>query len=87
MNRIYTKASLICPECGNVFEIVRNRGRQKELFHLKRIYCYKCKREINHIEAKNLDFLIEEISRKPEIDRTIEEQKVYQLVRKRDSKI
>ena len=77
------QTSLICPECGNVFPIMRKRSELREQFHIKTIYCPFCKELTDHIEVINLDFLLEEISRKDEKDKSEEEVKVYSLVRKR----
>ena len=48
---IYT--DIYCMNCGNHSVIPRKIGKQKEAFHRKKFYCYKCKTEVNHIEAKN----------------------------------
>ena len=74
---------LICPECGNVFTIMRRTSRQKKYYHHKQLYCPICKRKTNHIEMKNYDILIEKIETKNDNQRTEEEQKIYKLLRNR----
>ena len=48
---IYT--DIYCMNCGNHSVIPRKTGKQKEPFHRKKFYCYRCKMEVNHIELKN----------------------------------
>ena len=42
-----------CPECGAITPLARKISKQKEKFHKKKLYCYKCKREVNQVECKN----------------------------------
>lgn len=44
---------LICPFCKNIQTIYRSSGHLKEAGHLKRLYCYKCKKVTNHVELKD----------------------------------
>lgn len=45
-----------CLNCGQEsMPILRNRGYQHEDFHRKKLWCYRCKLEINHIECKTLE--------------------------------
>ena len=30
----------------------RKQGKQRERFHRKKLYCYKCQNTVNHIECK-----------------------------------
>lgn len=55
-----------CVKCGNKgMSIVRIAGKERESGHLKKIWCFKCKEETNHVECKpwthytHDDFLIE----------------------------
>lgn len=42
-----------CTQCGNKgIPIMRRRGAEREAGHLKKIYCLKCKQELNHVECK-----------------------------------
>lgn len=77
------KTDLVCPECGNVFPIMRKASRQRGLFHRKRLYCIVCKKETNHIETKDFDMLLAAISFKGEDRLNENEKEVYQLVKKR----
>lgn len=47
------ETKLICPKCGNVQVIFRKASKQKEFGHLKKLWCYKCKKIINHFEICN----------------------------------
>ena len=77
------KTDLICPECGNILSIHRKESKQKKPFHRKLLYCPICKKNINHIEIKDWDILIETLKRKEESLMTEDEQKVYRLLKKR----
>lgn len=82
MNKKTIKTDLICPECGSVFPIMRKQSKQKKIFHRKWLFCPKCKKETNHIETKELELLLEEITIKEEYQRTEDEKKVYALRRR-----
>ena len=42
-----------CTKCGNKsIPIARKEGRYKEAGHLKKLWCYHCKEEINHAEVR-----------------------------------
>jgi hypothetical protein len=42
-----------CTKCGNrSMSLPRQNGRYREPGHLKRLWCYKCKEEINHAEVR-----------------------------------
>ncbi len=84
MNKKTIKTDLICPECGNVFPIMRKQNKQKKTFHRKWLFCPICKKETNHIEAKELDLLLEQISLKEDYQRTEDEKKVYVLRKRSD---
>jgi hypothetical protein len=43
-----------CVNCGNKgLPLSRKKGFQHGKFHLKKLYCFHCKQELNHIECKN----------------------------------
>lgn len=42
-----------CPECGSITPLARKVCKKKEKFHKKRLYCYKCKKELNQVECRN----------------------------------
>ena len=75
------QVKLICPECGNKTTIFRKQSKQKEYLHRKSLYCYRCKKETNHIEVRNLDALIASLNFKDTL--TEDEERVVQLVKKR----
>jgi len=51
--RNYIESTLYCMNCGGkAMPIQRKAGRQKEKFHRKKLYCWHCKQEVNHIECK-----------------------------------
>lgn len=51
--RAVVQTKLVCPKCGNKVEIFRKENKQKKFGHKKLLWCYKCKRMINHIEIKD----------------------------------
>lgn len=53
IKRKVVQTKLICPNCGNEVEIFRKENKQKKFGHKKILWCYKCKRMINHIEIKD----------------------------------
>ena len=75
------RSDLLCSECGNVFPISRTIKGQRPRYHIKTIYCPICKRSTDHIEVKDLDLLLAQISMTPEKERTENQQKVYTLAR------
>ena len=44
-------STLLCKECGCQMTIHRPHFRKRELFHIKTMYCYKCKKERDFIEC------------------------------------
>ena len=57
-----------CTCCGNrqLFNIPRPTAKQRPAGHLKRMFCFKCKKEVNFVECKPFsnkynynDFLLE----------------------------
>ena len=47
------QTQLLCPHCGMISPIWRKGGKQKEMGHLKKLYCYRCQTTHNHIELKD----------------------------------
>ena len=43
-------STLVCPKCKNKITIWRQAGNKRAKGHLKKLYCYKCKRRLNHKE-------------------------------------
>jgi len=77
---------LICPDCGNVFTIMRKESKQKKEFHRKWLYCPKCHKKSNHIEVRDLDIMLRKIEQKEKSEYTEDDKKVLKLVKKRESK-
>lgn len=55
-----------CTCCGSkTIPLYRKEGRYREAGHLKKLYCYKCKREVNCVEVRPFgdyrynDFILE----------------------------
>ena len=66
MKQLANTSSFYCTCCGNKgIPIARWRGAERNAGHLKKIYCLKCKKEVNHVECKMFskydyeDFLLE----------------------------
>lgn len=38
--------------CSKGIPIARKKGQQREPGHLKRLFCLKCGKEVNHVEIK-----------------------------------
>ena len=77
------ETTLICPDCGNSFPIRRKSGKQKELCHRKKLYCYICKKETNQVEARDLDSLLASLIFVDGNRYTNEEKEIMQLIKKR----
>ena len=42
-----------CLRCGNKgIPIMRQRGHEREKYHLKKLYCLACRCEVNHMECR-----------------------------------
>lgn len=42
-----------CSKCGSKgIPILRKNGKMREAGHLKKLWCLKCKEEVNHVECK-----------------------------------
>ena len=51
-----TTHSFYCIKCGNQsIPLPRKDGFKHNKFHKKKLYCYKCKETINHVECTNKD--------------------------------
>lgn len=50
----YDTHRFFCINCGNEsIPIQRNKGFKHKRFHRKKLYCYHCGLEVNHVECKN----------------------------------
>lgn len=52
----FTISTFTCTQCNNSISLPRKASKQRERGHLKRIYCIKCKEEINHLEKREFDY-------------------------------
>lgn len=42
-----------CLKCGQLgIPIMRQRGHERGKFHRKKLYCLRCKQEVNHMECR-----------------------------------
>lgn len=42
-----------CTQCGNKnINVWRNKGKEREAGHLKKLYCFTCGKEVNNVEIK-----------------------------------
>jgi len=62
----YNESEFYCTQCGSRgIPVLRKCGNEREAGHLKKLFCLKCQKEVNHVECKPLtkytheDFLIE----------------------------
>ncbi len=57
--RNYEEHSFFCLKCGNKgIPVQRKRGFQHADNHRKKLYCIHCKEEVNHIECKTFEDII-----------------------------
>jgi hypothetical protein len=53
---MYIEREFRCLKCGQAgIPLMRNRGYQHSGGHRKKLYCYHCKTEVNHIEIKTIE--------------------------------
>ena len=83
MSNKVTKSDLMCLRCGNIIPTWNYMGTQRKMFQTKYLYCPMCKKVTNHIEAKDLEKLLFILDNITEEEKTEDEKKVYQLLRKR----
>ena len=57
-NRNLVFSNFVCQECGNQIRLPRSRGKQREVGHIKDIYCIGCKTETKHDEIRYNDYQI-----------------------------
>lgn len=42
-----------CTSCGKKnLPCIRPQAHRREAFHLKKLWCYHCRKEVNHVEIK-----------------------------------
>ena len=50
-----SQSKFFCTECGNEgIPIIRSKGQTREPGHLKKLYCMHCKKEVNHVEIREI---------------------------------
>lgn len=53
---IYVEHSFYCINCGNKgIPLMRKQGMMREAMHRKRLYCYHCRTDVNHVECRTLE--------------------------------
>lgn len=56
--RHFTINTFKCTVCGKEgIPITRKQSNQREYGHLKKIYCIHCKKETNHVEIREFDYI------------------------------
>jgi hypothetical protein len=56
----YSEHSFYCIQCGNKgIPLMRKEGFQHGKHHRKKLYCPCCRQEVNHVECKTYDDVIE----------------------------
>ena len=69
-----------CTKCGqeNMITIARKKGQEREVGHLKKLYCFFCKEEINHAEIKenNINYTYEDFLEEFNSGRFVEGERV-----------
>lgn len=49
-------SNFYCTKCGNKgLPLIRMVSKARELGHLKKLYCYRCLEETNHVEIREMD--------------------------------
>ncbi len=48
------ETSLVCLECGNIFNIQRRKSRLKQVGHIKHLYCISCEKIQPHYEIRDI---------------------------------
>lgn len=76
------KSELICFECGSIIPIPRKTRSQRNKYHIKDIFCFRCDIITKHIEIKDGDMLKKELEFNQE--RTEEEELIYNLLQEKD---
>lgn len=54
MSKNYQTHRFFCLHCGQEgVPLARKQGHKHGKFHRKKLYCYHCKMDVNHIECKS----------------------------------
>lgn len=58
--RGYREHKFYCINCGKEgMPLMRQIGHQHESFHRKKLYCPWCKKEVNHVELKTQEDILQ----------------------------
>lgn len=76
------KSELICFECGNIMPIPRQIRRQRNKYHIKDMFCFKCDNITKHIELRDGDIVKKELEFKE--NRNEEEELIYNLLQENE---
>lgn len=58
----FTTSDFYCTCCGTKgMPLARKMSRQRAAEHLKKLYCIKCKQEVNHVELRPFDYDYEQL--------------------------
>ncbi len=60
MSKNYRTHRFFCIQCGQEgVPLARKQGHKHGKFHRKKLYCFHCKMEMNHVECKSDDEVYE----------------------------
>lgn len=54
-----TLSDMYCTECGLHMTVPRSKGKQREIGHIKHMYCIRCGEEKPFKEVREKDFILE----------------------------
>lgn len=53
MGKFSLESEFYCVACGTRgIPVIRKKGKEREAGHLKKLWCIKCGKEVNHVECK-----------------------------------
>lgn len=55
-DRYICYSDFYCTICGEKITLPRQQSSQREKFHIKDIYCIRCKNSTKHLEVRQKDF-------------------------------
>ena len=59
--RKISMSDLYCTECGCKMTVPRPARCTREKGHKKKLWCFKCKREVNFVEVRERDFVLSHV--------------------------
>ena len=72
---------MLCSMCGEIYIIQRLEGRQRELGHIKDLWCPNCMRDRKFIEIKDRDICYYKLMYKD--NKTNLEEYIFELLQRR----